>query len=265
MAVFTPSLSTCSIPHYDLDRFLSAAGRAGYQCFEAFTTWTGARLGASLVTPEELQNRCEGHGVRLATLNTVGMSAMSDEDLPGVVEAIAADMAYAHDLGLDAVNIKGVGRDQPMEVFARGIDMASAFAEKLGLQIRLGNHPHNRLETAADYRELFSLLGEARENIRILADTRHFEFRGQSMVEFLREFGPRVGLIHINDRIGGTSVPLGTGEVDIPAVLRAAARAGYSGFLTVEIEVDDPANIEMYAAEGLEYLRKQISLVEGAR
>lgn len=256
-----PSLSTCSLPALSLDEFLSAANNAGYDYFEAFTTWTNARLGPDVVTPDQLASACAKHGVKLATLNIANLSAADHDSLPDNIERIAADMSYARKLGLDSVTLKGAGRDQPMQVFTEGAAQIAHRAEELGMHVRLGNHLGNRLMTSADYRELFDLTGNLRA-LKILADTRHLEFSGQSMVEFLREWGDRVTLIHINDRVGGQSVPLGTGEVDIPAVLATALEIGYSGYITVEIEVADAENTERYALEARKYLEEQISRLE---
>lgn len=46
----------------------------------------------------------------------------------------------------------------------------------------------------------------------------------------LAAYGDRVFSVHVKDRhFGGTTVPLGTGDADLPAAFRALARAGYSG------------------------------------
>ena len=43
-------------------------------------------------------------------------------------------------------------------------------------------------------------------------------------------YGPRIGSIHIKDRIlGGSTVPLGTGDADFPALFQAIRQGGYHG------------------------------------
>lgn len=258
----TPSLSTCSLPGYDLPGFLAAAAGAGYERFEAFTTWTGARLGPDAVTPDELARACAKSGVKLATLNIAGITAVRRADIPSNLNLVCREIDYARRLGLNAVSLKGGGRDQPMEVLAEAAVLAARHAAGSDIRIRLGNHPGNRLMTSEDYREFFGLVGDD-DRIEILADTRHLEHCGQSAAAFLREWNGRVGLIHINDHVDGQSVPLGAGEVDIEAVLSAAAEIGYGGFLTVEIEVEDTHNAERYARDALRYLNEVIARVAG--
>ena len=74
--------------------------------------------------------------------------------------------------------------------------------------------------------------------------------------------GPDIRSVHVKDarrpKVPGTwgeEVPLGSGEVDIPAFLRALKRVGYAGPLVVEREVgDQPARVADIAS-GLELLR----------
>jgi L-ribulose-5-phosphate 3-epimerase len=53
---------------------------------------------------------------------------------------------------------------------------------------------------------------------------------GMSPLEEIAAYGPRIVNVHIKDRIlGGTTVPLGTGNADFAAVFAALARANYKG------------------------------------
>jgi hexulose-6-phosphate isomerase len=48
--------------------------------------------------------------------------------------------------------------------------------------------------------------------------------------EEIQAYGPRILNVHVKDRrMGGTTVPLGTGNADFPTVFRALRRAGYRG------------------------------------
>ncbi len=75
--------------------------------------------------------------------------------------------------------------------------------------------------------------------------------------------GPDIRGVHVKDARRprtpghwGEEVPLGQGEVDIPAFLRALRRVGYGGPLVIEREVgDQPARVRD-VAHGLAYLRE---------
>jgi L-ribulose-5-phosphate 3-epimerase len=53
---------------------------------------------------------------------------------------------------------------------------------------------------------------------------------GMNPVEEIRAYGHRILNVHIKDRVlGGTTVPLGTGNADFDSVFAALARVGYAG------------------------------------
>ncbi len=262
MSIFLPSFSTCSVPQLSADEFFSLARDVGYEYFETFTFWTGVKLRKDEWPPERVHDFEEKYGVKLATLNVTNLSASKPEELDQNIEAIAHDLEYAKSLGLSAGTLKGAGRDQPMEVFAAGAAKLADVCADLGMYVRLGNHPGNRLMTTKDYRDLFSITGDVNE-LKVLADTRHFDYMGQDMVEFINEWHKKIDLIHINDHIDGKSLPLGEGKIDVDAVLDAAFNNGYRGFLTVEIEVDDTENMLKYAADACKLINKKNSDLGG--
>src|SRR5262249_11358436 len=75
--------------------------------------------------------------------------------------------------------------------------------------------------------------------------------------------GPDIRSVHVKDAIRprtpgqwGHEVPLGQGEVGIPAFLRALKKVGYSGPLIIEREVGDQAARMRDIAHGLPFLRE---------
>ncbi len=53
---------------------------------------------------------------------------------------------------------------------------------------------------------------------------------GFDSVEEIGAYGARIDNVHVKDRVlGGTTVPLGTGNANFPAVFRALKRSGYAG------------------------------------
>lgn len=53
---------------------------------------------------------------------------------------------------------------------------------------------------------------------------------GFDPVEEIGAYGARIDNVHVKDRVlGGTTVPLGTGNANFPAVFRALKRSGYAG------------------------------------
>ena len=59
---------------------------------------------------------------------------------------------------------------------------------------------------------------------------------GYVVGEELAAYGPRIGSVHIKDRVrGGGTVPLGTGDADIPALLEGLADLGYAGDFVLQV------------------------------
>jgi hexulose-6-phosphate isomerase len=56
-------------------------------------------------------------------------------------------------------------------------------------------------------------------------------------------YGPRVGSVHIKDRVlqGGT-VPLGTGDADLPALFSCLREVGYAGDIILQVARDVPGD-----------------------
>lgn len=85
-------------------------------------------------------------------------------------------------------------------------------------------------------------------------------------IEAVRVLGPDIRSVHAKDAIRpttagqwGTEVPLGQGEVDFPAFLRALRDAGFEGPMMVEREVGDQADRVRDIRHGLKFLAEQIA------
>jgi len=58
---------------------------------------------------------------------------------------------------------------------------------------------------------------------------------GYAFSEELAAYGPRIGHVHIKDRVrGGGTVPLGSGSADIKGTLQRLEREGYGGLYTLQ-------------------------------
>ncbi len=59
---------------------------------------------------------------------------------------------------------------------------------------------------------------------------------GYRPAEEFAAYGDRIGSVHIKDRVrGGGTVPLGTGDADLPSVFHGLAALGYSGDYVLQI------------------------------
>jgi hexulose-6-phosphate isomerase len=64
---------------------------------------------------------------------------------------------------------------------------------------------------------------------------------GHNMRDEFAAYGPRIGSVHIKDRVrGGSTVPLGTGDADIPGMLEALVELRYAGDFVMEVARGEP-------------------------
>ncbi len=154
---------------------------------------------------------------------------------------LSREADYARALGLDCVNLKGGGHNaQTIDVLVAGLH---ALCEKLpaGMTINLGNHHGNRVQDAADLRQI---LAQVPEQVKVLNDTGHFLSSGVDPVAIAEEFGPRTGLVHLRDQRGETPVPFGTGDIRFDELFRILKDVGYDGWLVVEMEdMNEPPDL----------------------
>ena len=91
-------------------------------------------------------------------------------------------------------------------------------------------------------------------------DTGHFTSSHIPLQEVIDQLGPWIKHVHIKDHIGTQSVGLGRGETDNVGFVSELRRIGYEGYLSMELEVEDKENIDLYLKEGFEYMKKLVSI-----
>jgi L-ribulose-5-phosphate 3-epimerase len=70
-------------------------------------------------------------------------------------------------------------------------------------------------------------------------------------------YGNRIGSVHIKDRVcGGGTVPLGTGDADLPAVFAALERIGYQGDITLQVARSEPGQEVAWARSNREFVAR---------
>lgn len=143
-----------------------------------------------------------------------------------------------------------LGPEQWAELL-RTLDAATEVAGEHGL--RMAVHPHlaTVLERPDDVRRVLD--GSA---AMLCLDTGHYTVGGGDPAALAREAANRIGYVHLKDvderlaeavragRLGflgavreGLFCPLGRGDVDVAAAIRALVDAGYSGWMVLEQDV----------------------------
>ena len=245
-------------------------GEALHHAGDALPTWRGhnEQSMAHAAIAYAKANNCKR---LMAVTSSIG---------PGATNMVTA-AALAHVNRLPVLFLPG-------DVFANrseACDRLAAFAERHGIRLAYHHHMGTVVETADD---IEAFMTHAGPNTWLLLDTGHAAFAGIDPAALAERHMDRAVHIHAKNvrpailrrapadglsflqavRLGVFTVP-GDDEgcVDFAAVLRAAARHGYSGWLIAEAEQDpaerDPFVYQTLALKTLRALARDVGLDKG--
>ena len=120
-------------------------------------------------------------------------------------------------------------------------------AEKLGLCVCLENmFPRCQAYVKpADFIEILQRFPK----LKLTLDTGHANIGnrgGRRILDFIKQFGQRIGHLHVSDNFGERDdhVSLGTGTIDFSKVAKALKKCGYDDTATFEIFSDDRRQLQ---------------------
>jgi inosose dehydratase len=144
-------------------------------------------------------------------------------------------------------------RTEDYDTLAQALDKVQLIAQKRGLTAHYHPHLSTMVENPAEVRRLF-----ARTGINFCPDTGHLAAAGGDAAAMVREHAARICYVHLKgwQREPFAFVPVGRGECDNAAVIRALKDIGYEGWICNELDSwPDPA---AGARESLAFVRSEI-------
>lgn len=165
----------------------------------------------------------------------LGMPAASREgDVAEAVSALCEQIAAASRVGLPVVCLSaGKRASWSMEALIRCARRVAEIAAASRARIEVTNRLGTRLEQIEDLRQFIGLLRPL--GVRLRIDTGEFHAAAVNPRDVLAEFGDVAGSVVISDRKGREEVPPGSGQVNLAGVMGDLARAGYDGWLIVNV------------------------------
>jgi inosose dehydratase len=123
--------------------------------------------------------------------------------------------------------------DDDYRLLGEALDRVVAIAERYGLTASFHPHLGTCVETPEEIEKAF-----AATRIGFCPDTGHLAAGGSDNVELIERFADRIPYFHLKDYVSTPLgfVPLGEGELDVAATVRALERIGYDGWVTVEAD-----------------------------
>jgi L-ribulose-5-phosphate 3-epimerase len=116
------------------------------------------------------------------------------------------------------------------------------------------------LETSLGPKAFAALLeGCPHPLVRANYDSGNSASLGYRVSEEFAAYGHRIGSVHIKDRrIGGGTVPLGTGDADLPGLFHELAALHYCGDYVLQIARSEPGQELPWIAQNLSFVAGQI-------
>jgi len=157
-------------------------------------------------------------------------------------------IAFAADIGAASITVTSGRRHLLLPApagrleatFVDTLDTVTGMARDAGLTVLFENHPQG---VFPDTTSMARVLDDPRfAGVALLYDVTNAIAIGEDPASGLAAVLPRVGLVHVSDAPAGAwrHDPLGTGDVDWPAVFAVMADGGYDGPVVAEIISDRP-------------------------
>ena len=169
-------------------------------------------------------------------------------DLDGFIAASANTLVLAAATGRDGYDDRPALDESGWDTLLRNVDRLAAQATEHGITATLHPHVGTMVENPDDVRRVLS-----GSDIGLCLDTGHLLIGGVDPVALAREYTGRIRHVHLKDvdsawaaevqagRIGYTEAvglglyrPLGSGDIDIAAIVSTLEGTGYDGWYVLE-------------------------------
>jgi inosose dehydratase len=237
----------------DVHRTLESIAAAGYTGIELFD-------GNLLPFEDSLDtftSAAASNGLEIAGVYSGGQFIYPDahEDelarFDRSIRIAAAAGARHYVVGGGAIRSTG-RRAEDFEVAGAFLDAVASRASAAGLIPSY--HPHlGSLAQAPD--QIDALF--AATSIGVCADVAHIAAGGGDPVAVIKKYADRLAYVHLKDldRASNAFLPLGTGDLDMDSIVDAVVEAGYSDWITVELD-GFPGDQDEAASTSLQYLQR---------
>jgi L-ribulose-5-phosphate 3-epimerase len=244
---------------------IPAAQQAGLETIEWIYDLYGADVNPITTDAgiDQLKALCKKHSVQILSL-----CADYFMDKP-LLRATAADvterlqhlkwlLARCQSVGVKRVVLPFVDASR-IDSEAEKAAVISALKDVLPLAEKLGVELH--LETALNPADFAALLARIpHPMVKVNYDSGNSSSLGYKPREEFAAYGERIGSVHIKDRVlGGTTVPLGTGNANFKALVESLRAVKYSGDYILQVARGVPGDEVPWAKQNRAFWLKQLS------
>jgi len=180
--------------------------------------------------------------------------------IPGFVAAQGGTMVLSADSGMDTYDSRPVLDEKGWDTLLRNLDRISALTAEHGIKAVLHPHVGTMVENTAEVQRVLD-----GSDMALCLDTGHLLIGGTDPAELTRQAPDRIAHTHLKDvdesiaakvRSGrltysegvraGMYRPLGTGDVNVEAILKTLRENNYQGWYTLEqdtILTEEPTGV----------------------
>ena len=171
--------------------------------------------------------------------------------IPGFVAAQGGTMVLSADSGMDTYDSRPVLDEKGWDTLLRNLDRISALTAEHGIKAVLHPHVGTMVENTAEVQRVLD-----GSDMALCLDTGHLLIGGTDPAELTRQAPDRIAHTHLKDvnesiaakvRSGrltysegvkaGMYRPLGTGDVNVEAILKTLRENNYQGWYTLEQDI----------------------------
>jgi inosose dehydratase len=217
---------------------IKTAGFDGFECFDG-------DLMAYADRADEFKALVKASGLEFAGVYT-GANLIYSDILPEELFKIDRVCALAGKVGAKHLVVGAGARrstgttDKDYDLLGQGLNAVADVAEKYGLIAVYHPHLTTMVETAAEVDKIM-----ARTRISFCPDTAHLAAAGGDPAAIMRKHADRLQYVHLKDWTPAAGfLPLGAGQLDIPAMLKVLRDARFDGWATVELDIYGGAPLE---------------------
>ncbi|GGE03658.1 inosose dehydratase [Aureimonas endophytica] len=239
----------------DMDRAAREIAAAGYEGIEFFD---GNVLDAEAEDFASLRRLLDETGLALVAVYSGGNFIFADileEELARIERAADAARALGAEhlvVGGGATRLSGV-RAGDHDALAAALEKVVGLAERRGLKAQYHPHLSTIVERPEEIARVF-----AKTSIGFCPDTAHLAAAGGDPAALVAEHAGRISYVHLKgwQREPFAFVPVGQGDCDNGAVIRALRTIGYEGWVCNELDAwPDPA---AGARESLAFVKAEV-------
>jgi hexulose-6-phosphate isomerase len=148
------------------------------------------------------------------------------------------------------VDASRIDTDKEFEGVCAILTGLTPIAADTGIEIHLESSlPPNK------FAELLARLQDPK--IKVNYDSGNSSSLGFKVQDEFSAYGKKIGSVHIKDRLfGGSTVPIGKGDVDFSALASGLKSIGYSGDFILQVARENPGNEVIWARQNRDFIQK---------